>query len=318
MQTVFRPVHPFQLLKMPPGVSDVDESGSRRYRRVRHDHHDVGVRCKHINKGCKVRVAHFHALERCCQLTAAELELLDDVTDLLEAMRVALLFTLVMRDHQESGPFEKKHLVRFDDLRKVAQVALELLHVRDQLVNNAGPGFVQRLVPDRRPEARAGKRTGQSLQVLLALFEYQIPLILLDQVHLVHETEDLGIGRVLQDGFQTRLVVVHVFLQLAALDVEHVDQHLHVAEDVVPLAREVVLHERVLAAAVPQVQHQVAQESHMRVLDVYCGSETTGVSGDVVREDDRPHARLSRAALTHQQHLLLHGCAGHFPLHLIA
>ena len=62
------------------------------------------------------------------------------------------------------------------------------------------------------------------------------------------ETEDLGLGRVLQDGLETRLVVVHVLLQLGALHVEHVDQHLHVAEDVVTLARKVVLHERLLAA----------------------------------------------------------------------
>ncbi len=76
---------------------------------------------------------------------------------------------------------------------------------------------------------------------------YHLPLIIGDEVHLVDQAEDLGVGRVLQDGLQARLVVVHVLLHLATLYVEDVDQNLDVSEDVVALAREVVLHERFLA-----------------------------------------------------------------------
>ncbi len=87
---------------------------------------------------------------------------------------------------------------------------------------------------------------------------------------------------------------MHVLLQLSALHIKHVDQHLHIAEDVVSLTREVVLHERVLSVrytfkdekvlpkaayqnrsqrrhlptAVPQVQHQITQKPHVRVLHV--------------------------------------------------
>ena len=118
----------------------------------------------------------------------------------------------------------------------------------------------------------------------------QVTLVLLDQVHFVDEAKDFGLGRVLQDGLQTALVVMHVLLQLARLDIEDVDQHLQrprrgvrfishdesfscathldVAEDVVALAGEVVLHEGLLAAAVPQVEHQVAQKANVRVLHV--------------------------------------------------
>lgn len=76
---------------------------------------------------------------------------------------------------------------------------------------------------------------------------YQISLVFLHQIHFVNETEHFSIGGVLQDGLQTRLVVVHVFLQLAALDIEYINKHLYVSENVVPLAGEVVLHERVLS-----------------------------------------------------------------------
>jgi len=39
---------------------------------------------------------------------------------------------------------------------------------------------------------------------------------------------------------------VHVLLELPALDIKHVDEDLHIAEDVVALARKVVLHESLL------------------------------------------------------------------------
>lgn len=76
---------------------------------------------------------------------------------------------------------------------------------------------------------------------------YQISLVFLHQVHFVDKAENFGIGGVLQDGFQTRLVVMHVFFQLTALNIEYINKHLYVSENVVSLAGEVVLHERVLS-----------------------------------------------------------------------
>jgi len=45
-------------------------------------------------------------LELGAQLGAAQLELLDDVGHLLEAVRVAVLLALAMGDHQEGGLLE--------------------------------------------------------------------------------------------------------------------------------------------------------------------------------------------------------------------
>ena len=67
---------------------------------------------------------------------------------------------------------------------------------------------------------------GEPPDLLLPLGKDEVPLVLLHEVHLVDEAEDLGLGRVLEDGLQARLVVVHVLLQLAGLHIEHVDQDL--------------------------------------------------------------------------------------------
>ena len=69
------------------------------------------------------------------------------------------------------------------------------------------------------------------------------------------QTEDLGVGGVLQDGLQARLVVVHVLLHLTALHVKDVDQNLDISEHVVALARKVVLHERFLAVKRREKMH---------------------------------------------------------------
>lgn len=101
--------------------------------------------------------------------------------------------------NQESSSFKKQDFVCLDYLSEVAQVALELLYVRNELIDDAGPRlqtqthtiqasvcllmlsaaekhnrsyFIQRLVPNRRPKAGAGQRARQSLQVLLTLFKY--------------------------------------------------------------------------------------------------------------------------------------------------
>lgn len=61
---------------------------------------------------------------------------------------------------------------------------------------------------------------------------------------------------------------MHVVVQLTALHVEHVDEHFDIPEDVVLLRRKVLLHERLLSATVPEIQHQIAQKANVRVLDV--------------------------------------------------
>lgn len=60
------------------------------YAGVRQDDHDVGVGGEDIDEGGEGRVAHLHALERCCHLAAAQLELFDNVADLLEAVNITV------------------------------------------------------------------------------------------------------------------------------------------------------------------------------------------------------------------------------------
>lgn len=56
--------------------------------------------------------------------------------------------------------------------------------------------------------------------------------------------------------------------QLPALDIKNINKHGDIPEDVVLLRLEILLHERLLTAAVPKIQHQIAQESHVRVLHI--------------------------------------------------
>jgi hypothetical protein len=64
----------------------------------------------------------------------------------------------------------------------------------------------------------------------------------------MHQTEDFGLGRVLQDGLETALVVVHVFIQLSAFNIKDIDQHLYVPKDIVSLTGKIVFHEGFLSA----------------------------------------------------------------------
>lgn len=55
----------------------------------------------------------------------------------------------------------------------------------------------------------------------------------------------------------------------------------------------------------PEAAGGAHQEAKVAVLHVQGRAETHRVSGEVVCEDDRPHGRLPRAALAHQEHLVL-------------
>ena len=82
-----------ELLKMFPGRGDIElcEGGGDLGAGAGHDHHDVRVTREHVNVGGELRVAHLHAAELGLRLRAADLELLDDVRDALEAMTVIVL-----------------------------------------------------------------------------------------------------------------------------------------------------------------------------------------------------------------------------------
>ena len=88
-----------KLLKVFPRVPDVDQDGLGRDVTVGQDDHHVGVGREDVNEGGEVRVPHFHRLEVCCQLAAAQFELFDYIADLLESVNVPVLVPLSVRDH---------------------------------------------------------------------------------------------------------------------------------------------------------------------------------------------------------------------------
>ena len=120
---------------------------------IRADHHDVRRRGELINKADEVFIAHNHRLELVVGLDAAELELLDDVRDLLEAMVVLVVGGVVVGDHEEGALLEEDDLVRLDRVAEAVQTELQLPDVRQKNAHDLRPRLVQRLVPDRSPEA---------------------------------------------------------------------------------------------------------------------------------------------------------------------
>lgn len=72
-------------------------------------------------------------------LPAAQFELFDDVGDLLEAVGIPMRPPFRVRDDQEGGPLKEEHLVGVDNVGKVGQRALQLLHIGDEHVDDGGP-----------------------------------------------------------------------------------------------------------------------------------------------------------------------------------
>ena len=87
-------------------------------------------------------------------------------------------------------------------------------------------------------------------------------------------------------------------------DVKNEDENLNVFEDVFSLRLEVLLHEHVLATAVPQRKHEVAEEADPLLIDIDCESDTVCVSGEIVGKDDRSHGGLACAHTSHKKHFL--------------
>lgn len=105
----------------------------------------------------------------------------------------------------------------------------------------------------------------------------------------MHEAEDLGaLGEVTQST-QAGLVVLEIVHKLLACDVKHENKHFHVLENVLTLRLEVLLHEHVLTAAVPQSQHEVAKEAHSMLINIDCECDAVSVTCQIVRENDTSH-----------------------------
>eukprot|EP00968_Pinguiococcus_pyrenoidosus_P028738 scaffold8075_cov410-Pinguiococcus_pyrenoidosus.AAC.2 len=244
------------------------------------DDHDVGVRRELLDERLEGAVAHLHAVKGRVRvgLAAAELELLDDVAHLLEAMRVAIRPRRRVGDHEERGSLEQHDFVCVTDVAELLQVRLQQAHIGNQAIHDGRPRAVQRLIPDAGLEVLHGHVSRVLGDARLPLLKRGVAHVLLaHQVHLVHQAEDPRVRTVLLDGLQHAIEVAEVLVRVRRLDVEHVDEHLDAAEDLVALRVEVGLVEVLLAAAVPQVQHQIAQKAHIAMLHIQRGAETPRV-----------------------------------------
>lgn len=82
---------------------------------------------------------------------------------------------------------------------------------------------------------------------------------------------------------------------------------MHVPEDVVSLAFEVVLHKDVLAPTVPQIQLEAPEKPQITVLHVVGWVQSARFASEVVRENNRPDGGLASTRAAHQEHLRLGG-----------
>lgn len=95
--------------------------------------------------------------------------------------------------------------------------------------------LVKRFVPDGGAERDDLEWQGTSLELKDSLVVDLVSLVFLNEIHLVDKAENLGVLGISHDGFQARLVVVHVLLHVARLDIKDINQNLHVLEDMVAL-----------------------------------------------------------------------------------
>jgi hypothetical protein len=149
-----------------------------------------------------------------------------------------------------------------------------------------------------RPEYCDGHRTALRLKLPRPTLQ-QRRLVPRDEVHLVHEEEDARLGRVLLERIEAIAVVRRVLGRIMRADLEDVNQHADVLEDGRALRGEVRVHERVLPAAVPEVEDEISEEANVVLLDVDRRAEARSERCGIVRARKwdsfiRSTAQLSR------------------------
>ena len=93
------------------------------------DNHDVGRRSEFVDEAYKFLIPYDHGLELVVGLDATELELLDDVWNLLEAVVVLVVHGIKVRYHQKGATLKQNDLVGSDCWTEAIQAQLELMNV---------------------------------------------------------------------------------------------------------------------------------------------------------------------------------------------
>ena len=155
---------------------DVHFGGGDAHVRVRADDHDCSVGGEGADKRRKCAVADVHGQRLALAAAARQLELLDDVGDLLEAVHVVVLLPAALSNHEECHALKQNHLhsitlqprvptktvfdavlsaragcrsgphlIRCARLCEALELPFKLVHVGDEGVH----GLTPRLVPGR-------------------------------------------------------------------------------------------------------------------------------------------------------------------------
>lgn len=220
----------------------------------------------------------------------ALLEVLHDVGHALLAVFCGVVTAFrrgPRRDGEEGRALEEEQLLGLDGNAEVGEVVLNDGEVGDQVVDDGRPGLVQALVPDGRGKGRqvdVANVYADRVDVLGRLLAHEAHALVVDglagvwhdKIHLVDEDVDLCGGGVLQQGGEDGDVGGQVAVDVARLDVEDVDDHADVGEDVDALLGEIVFHKSLLAAAVPEVEGEVAEELDVGEVDVDGGASVSG------------------------------------------
>lgn len=113
----------------------------------------------------------------------------------------------------------------------------------------ARPRFIQRLVPDAAREHLNIEVLTPGENESAALVVDAFAVLVLDQIHLVHETENkCGLAKLFQ-CLDDRAIGVEVALDFARLNIEDIDKDGDVGEYRLTLGGEVGLREGILSAA---------------------------------------------------------------------
>jgi len=132
-------------------------------------------------------------------------------------------------------------------------VLLDLVEVRDEIVDDFGPGFVEGLIPDGRSkwDGSEGVRlaSDESNSVVVDI----LALVGDDQIHLVDKYVDAGGRRELSEGSNDGAVCEEIAVEVSGLDIEDIDEYSNIGEDVLSLLGEVVFHEGILSGKRQQV-----------------------------------------------------------------
>lgn len=103
----------------------------------------------------------------------------------------------------------------------------------------------------------------------------------------MNEAEDARIRRKVLQRREALFELLHVArVEVLALNVEHINEHFDALEYMLLLRLEKLFHEHILTAAVPQLQHEVAEEADARLRDVVREGDSVDVSRQIICEND--------------------------------